>query len=100
VLFVPALVLLGGLPMKQAIGTSLLVISMTAATGFLGQITHVEVHWSLIVTFGAAAAIGILAGTALVPRIPQQFLRKAFAVFLVLMAVLILYQNRTVFLGH
>jgi uncharacterized protein len=100
-LIVPALVLLARVPMKQAIGTSLLVIAMTAASGFVGQLTrHVEIRWGFMGAFALAASAGILAGASFVPRIPQETLRKAFAVFLMIMAVLILYENRNIFPGR
>ncbi|MEO5509746.1 MAG: sulfite exporter TauE/SafE family protein [Longimicrobiales bacterium] len=99
-LIVPALVLLGGVPMKKAIGTSLLVIAMTALSGFAGHLTEdANIHWGLTALFTAAAIIGTLAGTRLVPHIPQRTLRKSFALFLIVMALLILYQKRAVFLG-
>jgi uncharacterized protein len=97
-LIVPALVLLGKVPMKQAVGTSLLVIAMKSATGFLGYLGQVEVPWAFMGTFTAVAVTGILLGTYLVRFVSQAQLKRAFAVFLVVMGGFILYQNRTVFL--
>jgi uncharacterized membrane protein YfcA len=93
-LVVPALVLLGGIPMKQAVGTSLLVIAMKSATGFLGYLDQVEVAWGTLVTFTVVAIAGILAGSFLVRFVSQEALRRSFAVFLLVMGVFILYQNR------
>jgi uncharacterized membrane protein YfcA len=99
-LIVPVLVLLGGVPMKKAIGSSLLVISMTALSGFIGHLTeNSNLHWGLTLLFTAAATVGTLGGTKLVKHIPQRTLQKAFAVFLIVMALFILYQKRAVFLG-
>lgn len=95
-LAVPALVLLARAPMKQAVGTSLLVIVMNSAAGFAGYIGQVEIPWGFMTAFTGAAVLGILVGTRLVHRVPQAQLRRAFAVFLVAMAALILYQNRSV----
>ncbi len=92
-MIVPALVLLAGIPMKVAIGTSLLIISMKSAAGFYGYLGQVTVDWSFMAAFSGAAVIGILLGSRLVRFIPQGALRKAFAVFLVVMGALILYQN-------
>jgi uncharacterized protein len=99
-LIVPALVLLGKIPMKQAVGTSLLVIAMKSATGFLGYLGQVEVPWSFMTLFTAIAVVGILGGTYLVRYVSQAALKRAFAVFLVVMGGFILYQNRAVLLPH
>jgi len=97
-LIVPALVLLGKVPMKEAVGTSLLVIALKSAGGFVGYLGQVEVDWAFMGLFTAVAVSGIVAGTWLVRFIPQAALRRAFAVFLVIMGSFILYQNRAVFL--
>ena len=96
-LIVPALVLLGGVAMKQAVGTSLLVIAMNCASGFAGYVGRVDIPWAFVLSFIAVAAIGILAGTSLARRVPQRALKQAFAVFLVVMGTLILVQNRRAF---
>jgi uncharacterized protein len=97
-LIVPALVLLGGVPMKIAVGTSLMVIALKSATGFLGYIDQVEVAWGFMLIFSSIAVAGIAAGTRLVRHVPAGALRRAFAVFLVIMGGLILHQNRIVIL--
>jgi uncharacterized membrane protein YfcA len=93
-LIVPALVTLARLPMKHAIGTSLVVIAMNAAAGFTGYLRQVEIPWAFVLTFTAVAIGGILAGTYLVRFVSQQALKRAFAVFLLLVGATILYQNR------
>jgi uncharacterized membrane protein YfcA len=93
-LIVPALVLLAKVPMKAAVGTSLLVISMTAASGFVGYLGTVEIQWPLVGGFIALAIAGNVAGAYLVRFIPQSKLQRSFAIFLVVMAIFILYQNR------
>ena len=97
-LIVPALVLLGGLPMKQAVGTSLVVIALKSVAGFYGYLGQVEVPWAFTGLFTAVTVTGILIGMPLVRYVPQETLRRAFAVFLVLMGGFILYQNRGVIL--
>ncbi|MBC7842462.1 MAG: sulfite exporter TauE/SafE family protein [Gemmatimonadaceae bacterium] len=96
-LVVPALVLLAGAPMKQAVGTSLLVIAMNSAAGFAGYLGHVTVPWSFMAGFTACAVAGVLAGAYLVRFISQKVLKQTFAVFLILMGSFILYRSRTVF---
>jgi uncharacterized membrane protein YfcA len=93
-LIVPALVVLGNVAMKEAVGTSLLVIAMKSASGFAGYLGQVEIRWEYLALFTAMAIAGGLGGTYLVRYMPQGALKKAFAVFLVVMGVFILYQNR------
>lgn len=95
-LIVPALVVLGKVPMKEAVGTSLLVIAMKSTAGFAGYLGQVEIPWGYLAIFTAVAIIGSLGGTYLVRYVPQEALKKAFAVFLVAMGGFILYQNRGV----
>ena len=96
-LIVPALVLLGRISMKQAIGTSLLVIAMNCASGFVGYIGRVDIPWAFVLGFTAIAVLGILAGTYLVRYVSQGVLKQAFSVFLIVMGTFILVQNRTAF---
>src|SRR5215218_3504829 len=93
-LIVPALVLLGNVEMKQAVGTSLLVIAANSFSGFLGYLGSVQFRWGLLALFTALAVVGSFAGGYLTRFVPQAILRKSFAVFLVLMGILILYENR------
>jgi uncharacterized membrane protein YfcA len=97
-MIVPALVLLLGVPMKRAVGTSLLVIAMNSAAGVAGYWGEAVVRWDVLATFTAVAIAGILAGTRLSRRVPQEALRRAFAGFLVVVATFILYQNRGLFI--
>ena len=98
-LVVPALVLLAGVPMREAVGTSLLVIAMNSVSGFAGYLGTVTLDWSFLAGFTTVAVIGALAGTALVTRVPQATLKRAFALFLLVMGGFVLYQNRGAFTG-
>ncbi len=91
-LIVPALVLLA-VPMRSAIGTSLLVIAGNCAVGVYGYLGQVQMAWEAAALVTAGTVPGILAGTYLNRFLPQATLRKAFALFLVGMGVFILYQN-------
>ena len=95
-LVVPALVLLGKLPMNQAVGTSLLVIAMKSASGFAGYLDQVSIAWGTLVVFTGVAVTGILLGSYLMRFVPQEVLRRSFAMFLIFMGAFILYQNRDV----
>lgn len=92
-LLVPALVLLAKVPMKKAIGTTLAIVAMNTFAGYMGYIGSVDVPWRLVLAFAGVAAIGIVIGTALVPRIPQAGLKRGFAVLLIAIAGLIFWQQ-------
>ncbi len=92
-LVVPALVLLARVPMRQAVGTSLLVIAMNSASGFVGYLGTVQFDWGFLSVFTAIAVTGALVGTALASRVPQAALKRAFAVFLLVLAVFVLVKN-------
>lgn len=89
-LVVPALVLLGGLSMEMAIGTSLVVIAMKSFAGLAGHLGHVEINWRLTVAVTAMAVAGSLMGGKLAGRIPPATLRRGFGVLVVVMALFIL----------
>jgi uncharacterized membrane protein YfcA len=92
-MIVPALVLFLGLEMRRAVGTSLGVIALNAASGFVGYLGQVTMDWTLIAGFTGVAVVGVFVGAALVPRLSQLHLRRGFAVFLVLVATYILIKR-------
>jgi uncharacterized protein len=97
-LIVPALVVLGGLPLPLAIGTSLTVIALKSATGFLGHLRvladlGLSLDWPLLGLLSAVGVIGGLTGSRLGRRIPPRRLRLAFAVFLVAIGIFILARS-------
>ncbi|MFG1677436.1 sulfite exporter TauE/SafE family protein [Micromonospora sp. NPDC049282] len=89
-LVVPALALLGGLPMPVAVGTSLVVIAMKSFAGLAGYLSSVQIDWGLAGAVTAAAIVGSLLGGRLAGRIPEDVLRKAFGWFVVVMGVFVL----------
>ncbi|MFE9095898.1 sulfite exporter TauE/SafE family protein [Streptomyces sp. NPDC007264] len=92
-LVVPALALLGGLPMAVAVGTSLLVISMKSFAGLAGYLASVHIDWGLAAVVTAAAVAGSLVGGRVAGRIPQDALRKSFGWFVAVMGVFVLGQQ-------
>ncbi len=92
-LIVPALVLLAGLSMKRAVGTSLLIIAVNSFSGFAGYINLVEVPWGFLLKFTSFSGLGIIIGSYLVRYVSQKKLKKAFAIFLIFMGAFILYKN-------
>ncbi|MBO1902959.1 sulfite exporter TauE/SafE family protein [Leucobacter weissii] len=92
-LIVPALNLLGGLPMAIAVGTSLLVIAMKSAAGLGGYLFSVRLDWAPVLAFTATAIAGSFLGAALAGRLPERALRTSFGVFVLLMGVFVLVQE-------
>jgi uncharacterized membrane protein YfcA len=93
-LIVPALVLLAGVPMASAVGTSLAVIALNSFTGFaryLGVLEHqsLELDWPVLLSVAGVGIAGSFAGHRLGRRLPQAMLRRAFGVFLVVMGFVI-----------
>lgn len=85
-LFVPAFALLGGMPMRQAVGTSLVVIAVNSVAALAGQLGHEAIRWELAASITAAAVIGAWGGAHLAGRVPEVRLRRAFGVFVLLVA--------------
>jgi uncharacterized protein len=92
-LVVPALALLGGLPMSVAVGTSLVVIAMKSFAGLAGYLTTVQLDWGVTLGVTAAAVVGSLIGSKLAGRIPETALRKAFGWFVLAMGTFVLVQQ-------
>ena len=89
-LVVPALVLLGGLAMELAVGTSLVVISMKSFAGLAVHLGHVDIDWPITLAVTAAAVAGSFVGGHLAGRIPGHVLRRGFGVFVLIMAAFVL----------
>ena len=92
-LIVPALALLGGLPMPVAVGTSLVVIAMNASAGLAGHLASVHLDWGLAAGVSAAALVGGLIGARLTAMVNPDALRKAFGWFVLAMSSVILGQE-------
>lgn len=89
-LVVPALAILGGLDMRKAIGTSLMVIAMKSFAGFAGFAGHVEIDWLLAGSFTTIAIAGSVAGFFIAKRMEDGKLRKSFGAFVLVLGVLML----------
>jgi uncharacterized membrane protein YfcA len=88
-LIIPALVLFSKLPMKMAVGTSLLVIAAKSLIGFTGDLTHYKMDWKLLLIVTGAAIAGIFIGNAINKKVPGERLRKWFGWFLLVMGIYI-----------
>jgi hypothetical protein len=92
-LIVPALVMLVGLPMQQAVGTSLVIIAMNSLAGVLGHLGEATMDTRLLLVFVTTGLLGTFSGTRLAQRVKSQALQKAFAVFVLALATILLVDN-------
>jgi uncharacterized membrane protein YfcA len=92
-LIIPALVLLARLPMKMAIGTSLLIIAVKSLAGFLGDLSNQSIDWVFLLSFTGLAIIGIFIGTYSSRFIDNQKLKKGFGWFVLIMSVYIILKE-------
>ncbi len=92
-LLIPALVLLVKLPMKKAVGTSLLIIAMNSLIGFLGDLDHFDINWRFLLEISLIAAAGIVVGGLLSKRIAGEKLKKGFGWFVLVMGVYIIIKE-------
>ena len=93
-LYVPALVLLGGLAMTDAVGTSLILIIASCLTGFVSYLGTIALDWRATGLFTGLAIVGAVIGSRLVKSVSQSALRRGFAVLLVVMGLLVLLKPR------
>ncbi len=89
-LIIPALVLLAKLPMKMAVGTSLLIIAAKSLIGFLGDLSTQAIDWQLLLIFTGLSIIGIFIGSALSKKINEQVLKTGFGWFVLIMGIYII----------
>lgn len=92
-LIIPALVLLAKLPMKKAVGTSLLIIAVKSLIGFLGDVQNIEIEWGFLLAFTGVSIIGIFMGMYLSRFISGKKLKKGFGWFVLVMAIYIIYKE-------
>ncbi|TAH19657.1 MAG: sulfite exporter TauE/SafE family protein [Cytophagales bacterium] len=93
-LIIPALVLLAKLPMKQAIGTSLIVIALKSLIGFTGDLSGKEIiDWQFLLAFASIAIVGIVAGSFFAKKISNEILKPAFGWFVLVMGIYIIVKE-------
>lgn len=90
-LIIPALVVLVGLPMKIAVGTSLFIIAAKSLIGFLGDLqTQAQMDWNLLLTMAGIAIVGLFIGVKLSNKVPERALKKGFGYFVLMMGTIVL----------
>lgn len=92
-MIIPALVILGQTPMKEAVGTSLLIITFKSISGFAGYLGQVEIDLNLIIIFTLAACFGSISGAYLTNFIQPKQLEKSFGYFVIAVAIFILIKR-------
>ena len=93
-LIIPALVLLAKLPMKIAVGTSLMIIAIKSLIGFIGDLeASMQIDWSLLIIFSVLAIIGIFIGSYLSNKISNKKLKPAFGWFVLVMSIYIIVKE-------
>ncbi|HEY8387783.1 MAG TPA: sulfite exporter TauE/SafE family protein [Parasegetibacter sp.] len=92
-LIIPALVLLTRLPMKQAVGTSLLIIAAKSLIGFTGDLGNYETDWTTILIVTSLAIIGIFIGNKYSKKVSGDSLKKGFGWFVLVMGIYIIVKE-------
>lgn len=92
-LLIPTLVILMGLPMKEAVGTSLLIIALNSLFGFTGDLGHFKIDWFFLLTITAIALVGLLIGSVIARKIEGVKLKKGFGFFVLIMGVYIIIKE-------
>jgi len=92
-LIIPALVILAKLPMKLAVGTSLIIISAKSLIGFLGDVQNLTIDWNFLLIFTAISIVGILIGVYATKFISGTKLKKGFGWFTLIMALYIIFKE-------
>lgn len=92
-LYVPALVLWANIPMKKAVGTSLIIVTINSLIGFTGDMQTIEIEWTFLLVFTAISIVGIIIGVFLSKFISGEKLKKSFGVFTLIMATYIIYKE-------
>jgi len=92
-LYVPALVLWAKLPMKKAVGTSLIIVTINSLIGFTGDLQTIQVDWLFLLSFSSVTVIGILLGVFLSKYISGKKLKKGFGWFTLIMAIYIIFKE-------
>lgn len=98
-LIIPVLVLMAKLSMKQAVGTSLIIIASKSLIGFLGGDLNngSQIDWNFLITFSAIAVVGILVGSALSKKVPGSKLKPAFGWMVLVLGVYMILDTLHVF---
>jgi uncharacterized membrane protein YfcA len=94
-LIVPALVVMANVPVKEAVGSSLLIIAMNATSGVAGYLGQVPFDWRLVTWFTSVAALGAMIGTRVMRRLPAARIKQAFAILILVLGTYLVIRRLT-----
>jgi uncharacterized membrane protein YfcA len=94
-LIVPSLVLIANVPVKEAVGSSLLIIAMNATSGVAGYLGQIEFDWPLVASFTAIAAVGAITGTRFMRRLPAARIKQGFAIMILVLGTYLVIRRLT-----
>jgi uncharacterized membrane protein YfcA len=93
-LIIPALVVLANIPMKQAIGTSIVIIAVKSLIGFGGDIIiENNIEWDILLIYTLFSIVGMLIGTKLTQKMKASNLKKGFGYFVLIMGIFIILKE-------
>jgi uncharacterized protein len=99
-LIIPALILLSRMPVKQAVGTSLLIIAANSLIGFTGDLGKAAINWGFLLTITGLAIAGIFIGNMISKKIAASDLKKGFGWFVLVMGIYIIVRELIEAGGH
>lgn len=92
-LYVPALVLWAKIPMKRAVGTSLIIVTINSLIGFIGDVQTIQIEWVFLLVFTGVSILGIIVGVYFSKFISSKKLKISFGYFVLIMASYIIYKE-------
>ena len=92
-LYVPALVLWANIPMKKAVGTSLIIVTINSLIGFMGDVQTLDIEWGFLLIFTLISILGIILGVFLSKFVSGPKLKKSFGFFVLIMAIYIIFKE-------
>ena len=92
-LYVPALVLWANIPMKKAVGTSLIIVTINSLIGFMGDVQTLDIEWAFLLTFTLISILGIILGVFLSKFVSGPKLKMSFGFFVLIMAIYIIFKE-------
>ena len=94
-IIVPALVLFARLTIKQAVATSLIIITFNSLIGFSSDVSFLKIEWDFLILFTALSGVGIFVGTYISSFVRESTLKTNFARFMIVMAAVIIFKELT-----
>lgn len=92
-LYVPALVLWANIPMKKAVGTSLIIVTINSLIGFMGDVQTLDIEWGFLLIFTLISILGIILGVFSSKFVSGPKLKKSFGFFVLIMAIYIIFKE-------